>query len=190
MTEEQNPPSSQPAPVTGIGGWLFLFSLAALIILADQVTKAYVVAHLPLHESWMPVGFIDPLFRFTHVHNTGAAFGMFSQGSTILLGVALIVSAVIIYYYRQIPARAWLIRLALGLQLGGALGNVVDRIRTGYVVDFFHLAYLPVFNVADMCIVTGVSLLALQMLLDEWQTSRQKKAAKDQRPADEKSVGN
>jgi signal peptidase II len=151
--------------------WLLLFGVAALAILADQVSKAYVVAHLSLHESWMPLGFIEPLFRFTHVHNTGAAFGIFPQGGSIFLLIAVIVSAVIVYYYRQIPGQAWLVRLALGLQLGGALGNVIDRVRLGYVVDFFNVEYWPVFNVADSCIVIGVALLALAMLREEYQAA-------------------
>jgi signal peptidase II len=151
--------------------WLLLFGVAALTILADQVSKAYVVAHLNLQESWMPFGFIEPLFRFTHVHNTGAAFGLFPQGGSIFLLIAVIVSAIIVYYYRQIPGHAWLIRLALGLQLGGALGNVVDRVRLGYVVDFFNVEYWPVFNVADSCIVIGVALLALAMLREEYLVS-------------------
>jgi signal peptidase II len=158
----------QPATLSQ---WLLLLGVAALAILADQVSKAYVVARLDLHESWMPLGFIEPLFRFTHVHNTGAAFGLFPQGGSIFLLIAVIVSAIIVYYYRQIPGHAWLVRLALGLQLGGALGNVIDRVRLGYVVDFFNVEYWPVFNVADSCIVIGVALLALAMLREEYLAS-------------------
>lgn len=152
--------------------WAFLFLVAALTILADQVSKAYVVDHLALHESWMPFAFIEPLFRFTHVHNTGAAFGMFPEGSNVFVVIAAVVSVIIIYYYHQIPAGAWIVRLALGLQMGGALGNVVDRLRQGYVVDFFHVEYWPVFNVADSCIVIGVVLLAFEMLREEWKARR------------------
>jgi signal peptidase II len=181
----ENQASLDPqAPGASAKQWLFLFSTAALTILADQVSKAYVVRHLPPYDSWVPIGFIEPLFKFTHVHNTGASFGMFPQGGSVFLVIALIVSLVIVYYYRQIPPQAWLTRLALGLQLGGALGNAVDRIRLGYVVDFFHVEHFPVFNVADSSIVIGVCLLALEMLLEEWRAARQEK----QQPASEKSV--
>lgn len=175
IEEEQNSHTSLTNEIrqTTLWRWLLLLGVAVLTILADQVSKAYVVAHLDLHESWMPLGFIEPLFRFTHVHNTGAAFGLFPQGGSIFLLIAVIVSAIIVYYYRQIPGHAWLVRLALGLQLGGALGNVIDRVRLGYVVDFFNVEYWPVFNVADSCIVIGVALLALAMLREEYLASHE-----------------
>lgn len=156
------------APSTKLRQWFLLFGLAALVIVIDQLSKAYVVAHLALYESWVPVAGLEPLFKFTHVHNTGAAFGMFRQGGSLFLIIALIVSGIIIYYYRQMPTDAWLVRAALGLQLGGALGNVIDRIRLGYVVDFLDVSLWPVFNIADSCIVIGVLLLAFEMLREEW----------------------
>jgi signal peptidase II len=177
--ESQTRSSHQSAekPVVGAtpGQWLFLLAVAALVILADQATKAYVVAHLALYASWMPLHFLDPIFRFTHVHNTGAAFGIFPQGGSFFLVIAVIVASFIIYYYRQLPAGAWLVRLALGLQLGGALGNVIDRVHRGYVIDFMHLEHWPIFNVADSCIVLGVVLLALEMLIEEYQAARETK---------------
>lgn len=174
MRNDTHPKNDDEKPVSGAsaGQWLLLVGVAALSIVADQVSKAYVAAHLALHESWMPLDFIEPIFRFTHVRNTGAAFGIFPQGGSIFLVIAVIVSAFIVYYYRQIPDNAWLVRLALGLQLGGALGNVVDRARQGYVVDFFNLEHWPVFNVADSSIVVGVVLLALVMLREEYRAAR------------------
>jgi signal peptidase II len=152
--------------------WLLLACVAALAILADQISKAYVVRHLGLHETWAPVDSLEQVFRFTHVRNTGAAFGLFPQGGALFLVIAVVVSAVIIYYYRQVPAGGWLLRLALGLQLGGALGNVMDRVRLGYVVDFLDVWRWPVFNVADSCIVIGVGLLVLIMLQEERRERR------------------
>jgi signal peptidase II len=157
--------------------WLFLIGTALLIILLDRASKAYVVAHLGLHESWMPLDFIEPIFRFTRVHNTGAAFGIFPQGNAIFLTINLVVSLFIIYYYRHLPPGASLIRLALGLQLGGALGNAIDRIRTGYVVDFLHLEHWPVANIADISIVLGVVLLAFEIFREERRIAQQTQAA-------------
>lgn len=152
--------------------WLLLAWVVALAILADQASKAYVVRHLGLYESWAPVSALERVFRFTHVHNTGAAFGLFPQGGVVFLIIAVIVSAVILYYYRQVSSDGWLLRLALGLQLGGALGNVIDRVRLGYVVDFLDVWRWPVFNVADSCIVIGVGLLMLLMLREERRERR------------------
>lgn len=155
-----------------LGGWLLLVMVAALVILADQISKAYVAAQLAPGESWMPWDALKPVFRFTHVQNTGAAFGIFPEGGTVFLIIALVVSGIIVYYHRQLPRHAWLLRLGLGLQLGGALGNVIDRVRLGYVVDFLHVEYWPVFNVADSCIVLGVALLALEILREERRLAR------------------
>ncbi|MBN2305355.1 MAG: signal peptidase II [Anaerolineae bacterium] len=156
--------------------WLFLLLVVICTIVVDQITKAYVAAHLDPYESWMPLSFIEPVFRLTHIHNTGAAFGLFPDGGMVFIVIAVVVSAVIMYYHRELPANAWLVRLALGLQLGGALGNVVDRLRQGYVVDFFNVELWPVFNVADSCIVLGVALLAFEMLREEWRANRQKQS--------------
>lgn len=161
---DQNLPSG-----SSLTRWLWLVGLALVVIVIDQLTKAYVVAHLDYHRSWVPIRAIEPLFRFTHVHNTGAAFGLFQQGGSVFLIIAAVVSVIIVFYYQQVPAGAWLVRIALSMQLGGALGNVVDRVRLGYVVDFFDVSIWPVFNVADSCIVIGVVLLALEMLREEWR---------------------
>jgi signal peptidase II len=176
MVSAQDRATSPRASSAGARPWLLLLAVAAATILADQAVKAYVVAHLALHDSWMPLRFIEPVFRFTHVHNTGAAFGIFPEGGAVFLIIAVVVAAIILYYYRQLPDGMLLIRLALGLQLGGALGNVLDRVRLGYVVDFLHLRYWPVFNVADSCIVIGVALLVLEMLREERQAANQSQA--------------
>lgn len=168
--------------------WSYLIGTALFIFVADQATKAYVAAHLDLHESWMPIDFIEPIFRFTRVHNTGAAFGIFPQGNGIFLAINLVVSLFIIYYYRQLPPGGYLIRFALGLQLGGALGNAIDRIKTGYVIDFLHLEGVPVANIADISIVAGVLLLAFEIFREERRTARSAQEAESaqnrEHPAD------
>ena len=176
---DSHPPAA--APGTTLRHWLFLGIVAAVAIALDQASKAYVVAHLARGESWMPVDFIAQVFRFTHVRNSGAAFGMFSGRGQVFLVIAAVIVLVILYFYRQLPRETWLVRTALGLQLGGALGNVIDRLRLDYaVIDFFHVRYFPVFNVADICIVVGVGLLALAMFRDEW---RMRQAAESDKAA-------
>lgn len=108
-------------------------------------------------------------FRITHVHNTGAAFGLFPDQSLVLTIFALIASAVILFFvvygYRYYP---WLgstaITLVLGMVLGGTVGNLVDRFRFGYVTDFIDFGYWPVFNIADSAVTIGVILFVLLLL--------------------------
>ncbi|MBN1562349.1 MAG: signal peptidase II [Anaerolineae bacterium] len=181
------PHTSESSPKSSPKRWLWLVSLALVVILIDQLTKAYVVAHLDYRDSWVPIKAIESIFRFTHVHNTGAAFGIFPDGGSVFLIIAAFVSVIILIYYHQIPDGAWLARIALGLQLGGALGNVVDRVRVGYVVDFFDVSIWPVFNVADSCIVIGVALLMLEMLREEWQMKQAAKHAEQHDTASERA---
>ncbi|WP_119072271.1 signal peptidase II [Aggregatilinea lenta] len=169
----RDPAGSAPSKRSGWGYWLLLVGVVLLVISLDQVTKRYVATHLAPYDSWMPIKAIEPVFRFTHVHNTGAAFGIFPGGGGVFLVIALFVSSIIIYFYRQLTGPQILVRIALGMQMGGALGNVIDRLRQGYVVDFFHVEFWPVFNIADSAIVVGVILLAIEM----WRLDRREQAA-------------
>jgi len=160
MTE--NPPS----PTTR-KQWALLFGVVAVLLIADQITKALVVANLALYETWEPIPALRSVFNITYTQNTGAAFGLLPSASNFFLVVAIIASGVIIYYYRQIKEPAPFVRVALGLQLGGALGNAIDRITRGFVVDFLHIFYeplgfdYPIFNLADAAIVIGVLVLVV-----------------------------
>lgn len=154
---------------------LVLPATAAVVLLFDQVSKHLVIAWLGEGQSWDIVPWLAPVFRITHVTNTGAAFGLFPQLSDFLIVIAAIVIVAIIIYHRQIPGEQWPMRAALGLQLGGAIGNLMDRLGRGSVVDFIDLNFWPlhewpVFNLADASIVTGVVLLALLML---WEQRRE-----------------
>ena len=145
---------------------------AALVLFLDQTSKRLVMAQLVEGQSWDAVPELA-LFRITHVTNTGAAFGLFPHLSNLFILVALFVIGAIIFYLQHLPDEQWLARIALGLQLGGATGNLVDRLHWGSVVDFIDLNFWPlqkwpVFNLADTSIVTGVTLLVLLMLWEEW----------------------
>ena len=155
------------------------FVIMALILVVDQLSKAIVESWLPLNTSWAPLPSIASLFRFSHVANTGAAFGLFPTGSTLFTFVAAGVALCIVIYNFRLPAHNTAYRVALGLMLGGALGNLIDRLRQDHVTDFFDFGPWPVFNVADLCIVSGVILMAVLMLREEWQgiqSERQKQA--------------
>lgn len=139
---------------------LLLVLLALLIFGADQASKYVVLTRLSLGESWSPVPGLDRFVSVTHVINPGAAFGLFPDQGSLFAVIAVIVVVAILIYYRFLPANNWLVRLSLGLQLGGALGNLADRLQHGYVIDFVDFRIWPVFNLADMAIVSGVAILA------------------------------
>ena len=148
------------------------FGLAGLILVLDQWTKWLVRQTIILGDSWTPLPFLRPFFNITHWENTGAAFGLFQAGGEFFKIVAVVVAGVIVYYYSQLPPGGWLVRLALSLQLAGALGNLIDRLTRGPVTDFIHFTNFPIFNVADASISTGVALLAVTMLLENRKSSR------------------
>lgn len=142
-------------------GWLVL-GTAAVVILLDQVTKRWIEANLPIGESLVPVPALRNFFTITHFTNTGAAFGLFRGQGMLFVAIALVVVVAIIVYSRYLPYELLLVQLALGLQLGGAIGNnLIDRPRQGHVTDFIWFHFWPAFNVADMSIVAGVGILAL-----------------------------
>jgi len=151
---------------------LVLLAIAAVTLLVDQFTKYLAVTYLAPIVVWAPIPSLANLFTFTYTTNTGVAFGLFKDLGPIFVGVAVVVIAAIVVYQREIPQEAWPVRLALGLQLGGAAGNLVDRLRVGHVIDFIHFHFWPVFNVADSSIVIGVILLAFIMLREGQEPTR------------------
>jgi signal peptidase II len=158
--------------------FLILPLVAALVLLADQATKSLVRAALGPGQSLPLAPWLTPVLQITYVTNTGAAFGLFPGWSQIFIAVAVIVVAALVWYYFQLPDGQSLMHVALGLQLGGAIGNLIDRLRFGgSVVDFVDLNFWPlrrwpVFNVADSSIVVGVTLLTLLMIWEEWREER------------------
>jgi signal peptidase II len=151
--------------------YVVLFLIAGIVILLDQFTKALVRNNLLLGEIYRPELWISQYARFIHLKNTGAANGLFQNLNNILAVFPFIVAAAILVYYPRIPRQDWLIRLALGFYLGGALGNLIDRLAQGYVTDFISVGYFAVFNVAD----TAVSLGVVTLILGAWQHDRTNK---------------
>lgn len=143
-----------------------VYVLAGLIVLGDQYTKHLVRTHLAINETWNPWPGMMQYFRVLHIQNTGAAFGLFKDGNLVFTIIAIVVSLVIIVYAQRLPHGQWLMRIALGMQLGGALGNLVDRLTFGTVTDFISVGNFAIFNIADASISTGVAFLALLMFLE------------------------
>jgi len=146
----------------------FLFLLALIVLGLDQASKALIVARLAEGQTWDPLPGTGQFLLFTHITNTGSAFGLFRQQTLLFTLIAVAVSVAIVAYYRYLPTDGLLVRASLGLQLGGALGNLLDRLHYGYVVDFINVGIgnlrWYVFNVADSSLVVGVVILSLYLL--------------------------
>lgn len=138
-----------------------LYCIALVLIAVDQWTKYLVRSYLPLNRDTVLIPSLNKVFTFTYIHNTGGAFGLFPGVGLPFILVAIAVVVIIALYSRQIGTGPWFLRLAFGLQLGGAIGNLVDRIAFGYVTDFINFRWWPVWNVADSCIVVGTILLLI-----------------------------
>ena len=189
IEEETTTETSPPTGPASLGQRLVLFLVAAAVILVDHVSKLFIETQLPLNQSWAPIPELSHLFQFTHVSNTGAAFGLFPSGSLAFGLVAAVVAVFIVIYNYQLPAGHFWLRLALGLQLAGALGNLIDRVRQGHVTDFLDFGPWPVFNLADTSIVAGVVILGLLMLqeIKEEREMRERALAAEEPGSEQKS---
>lgn len=156
-----------------------IFTIAAAIIALDQWTKWLVRTHIPAGQSWLPDTLLSlsPYARIVHWYNRGAAFGIFQEGSMVFTVLAFIVSAAIIYYYPQVSRQDWPLRLAMSMQLGGAIGNLIDRLTIGHVTDFISVGTFPVFNIADSSITVGCVVLLLGVWWQEQAAKKEKMTA-------------
>ncbi len=152
--------------------YVIFFGPALIVIALDQWTKMLVRVNIPYGEIWSPWDWLTPIARIIYWTNTGAAFGMLQKFGGVFTLLAMIVAVVIIFYFPRIPESDWPLRLALGLQLGGAVGNLIDRLTHGNVTDFISVGTFPVFNIADASITCGVIIL----LIGVWWTDRQERA--------------
>ena len=154
--------------------WLQLLGISGSVLLADQASKALVVARMLPGQSLVPVPALAPLFRLTYSQNRGAAFGLLPVAADVFLLIAFVFVIVLLWYYPRLAAAGQITRLACGFICGGALGNAADRLQHGLVIDFIHYQ-IPglisnVSNLADHAIVLG----ALLLLLESWLPTRRK----------------
>lgn len=154
---------------------LWLLGVAAFSVALDQWTKQWVRTNVAYGEQWLPDGlnWLAPYARIVHWYNSGAAFGMFQNGNLVFTILAFVVVGVILYYFPSVDESDWLLKSAMGLQLGGAIGNLIDRLLMQKVTDFISIGNFPVFNIADASISVGVALL----LFDIWIKERAEKKA-------------
>jgi signal peptidase II len=156
--------------------YLPLVVFSGLIIALDQWTKWLVRSTIPFGASWIPDGleWLKPYARIVNWSNTGAAFGMFQNGNTVFAILAVIVILVILYYYPLVERSDWTLRIAMGMQLAGAAGNLIDRLVFGMVTDFISVGTFPVWNVADASITIGVAVLLLGVFIKERAEKKRK----------------
>ncbi|MEP7004183.1 MAG: signal peptidase II [Chloroflexota bacterium] len=154
-------------------------AVAIGVFVLDRITKIVVETSLPVGSSFDVVG---QWVRISHVTNSGAAFGLLPERTTFLSILSVVAVIAIVYYYRRLAAHSPLIAATLGMQLGGAIGNLVDRIGQGYVVDFVDVG-VPggvrfwAFNVADSSIVVGIIAVTVLLWWQERQQSRELRSA-------------
>jgi signal peptidase II len=153
-----------------------LIPIAGILIFLDQWTKSIVRLNLDLGEMWMPLEWLSPYARIVHWYNTGVAFGMFQDKNLLFSILALAISGFLIVFYPKLTEEDWFLRIALGMQLGGSLGNLIDRMTIGHVTDFISVGNFPVFNIADASISVGVAVMILGLWVDEKKEKRKKKA--------------
>ena len=141
-----------------------ILSVSSLIVIIDRLTKQIVLKNYSEGES---VGVIPGFFHLTLVLNGGAAFGLFKGYSVIFaISSVLIIILICVYTWRN-RCKDLLILIALGLITGGAIGNLIDRVAFGYVIDFFDFRIWPVFNIADAAITIGAFILAIKLITNK-----------------------
>ncbi|MDK2888706.1 MAG: signal peptidase [Thermoanaerobacter sp.] len=151
---------------------MFFWLTALIVLVVDQFSKG-LVQYLMYEGQSVPI--IPHVFHLTYVRNPGAAFGLFAHRTTFFIVATLLVVAGAVAGALRLPPGHRLLRLSLGLLVGGALGNLIDRLRFGLVVDFLDFRIWPVFNLADTAIVTGAFLL----LYTVWREERERKGGEN-----------
>ncbi|HOJ78054.1 MAG TPA: signal peptidase II [Bacillota bacterium] len=147
--------------------------ITTLFCVIDQLSKFYAEARLVPFKS-IPV--LNGWFSLTYVKNYGAAFGILNSQTYLLIAISLAVFAVVFLNRKQILKYPKIFQFGLAIALGGALGNLIDRIRLGYVIDFIQLDFInwPVFNIADIAIVVGVGIIFYGMIIDNLKKRKPK----------------
>jgi signal peptidase II len=151
---------------------LLIVAVGVAVFVADRLTKDWVTENIPLGTARPVVG---DYIRIVHAQNTGAAFGLLPERTTLLSILSVVAVFAIVYYYRQIASNSSIVSATLGMQLGGAFGNLLDRVTQGYVVDFVDAGVGDIrfwaFNVADSSIVVGILLVTVALWYEEHKTA-------------------
>jgi len=172
-----------------VSRWALVIAIGGGVLMIDQAVKNLVVQRLALGESWVPLPLLGEWLRITRSHNTGAAFGMFPMASNFFLLLALITITVFLIGYPRLPEWARFSRIGVALITGGALSNVIDRLRFDHVIDYVHVqltaGFSNISNFGDHAITVGVILL----LIDQWLAERRREAARGAAQAVDPTAG-
>lgn len=168
--------------------WIILMLLGVFI---DQISKYLVVIYMDLHES---VSVIPHVLNFTYIRNTGAAFGSFTESRWVFMIASTVMIVAILVFMLVKKPKSKLLLWALTLIVSGGIGNMIDRIRLGYVIDFIDFCAFPriwmwTFNIADSCVVIGAGLIILYLILDTVKESKRAKVVTSE-AADTCAAGN
>jgi signal peptidase II len=151
---------------SSLSNTLVIAGVAVFVLWADQYTKR-LIAHTCVPDFPACRTVIPDLLRITYERNVHGAFGLFGNNAVLLIAMAIVVLVLFWFSFREAAARSLLVRIAFGMIVGGAIGNIVDRLHYGYVIDFidFYRIWPNIFNVGDSCITVGVALLLLSSLV-------------------------
>jgi signal peptidase II len=157
----------------------FLFLIAGGIILLDQITKYAIRAQYGIWSVGGPWSVLGVDVFLVHMPNTGMMLGLFQGAGSIITVIGLAIIGILVYYFPKISRQNGLARWGIALLLGGILGNLIDRVFLGYITDFVRIDPLPVFNIADIAVYTGVILIAISVLFDSKRKESQSTPAVD-----------
>lgn len=163
--------------------WAPFALIVSVIVAIDQISKAWVIENLAMGETMLVIPALHPYFQFTRSFNTGIAFGLGEDYSQLFLILILVIILVLLWIYARSSDDETITRICLSMVIGGALGNVIDRVQHGHVVDFIHLRIPDLFsnvsNLADHAIVIGVGVLLIYSILSERRERQQKSVGTD-----------
>ena len=134
------------------------FIIALVVFFLDQASKFAIISKMSQGQS---IAVLDNIFHITYIHNAGAAFGLFANQTSFFIVITLLVITAMVIFYWRLQSKDGILPISLGLIVGGSLGNLVDRVRFGEVIDFLDFRIWPVFNLADSAIVIGAALLGV-----------------------------
>jgi signal peptidase II len=158
--------SQRPDIISPSSVWAVPLGLATTILITDQLTKLWVVNMLGPEPRTRELMLLGDWLSLRYIRNTGVAFGLFQEFPQLFTVTSILITLAAIYAYRyHLPYQRPWIQFSMGLIIGGALGNIVDRLRLGYVIDFVRVGWWPIFNVADSGVTVGVTMLALHLLI-------------------------
>ena len=146
---------------------IYIPTIVIILFLIDQISKEIVIRKLQVGSSFPSDGF----FRFTHVRNFGSAFSLIENANLFLMIVGIVAIFLIIYFLIVVAKDSLMLEISISLQLSGAFGNIIDRIRLGSVTDFLDVGLWPVFNIADSCISIGMFMLVIYLFIG-WKNER------------------